>query len=423
MTSSRPDTRFLCSSPLTTDLSQWLTNLTASTTAAYEASSARTTFDPLVRGRSIEVSIELDNTDAGTILAIGNSTADYAACIDVDTGTIYFCVGASYIATIPAPNIDGTAKTYIIGFSSYANPLTTGAADAMRSECWVYDVDGDSIAYEVANSDDGDPDPGMYFVVGGRWTGAVIDNKVGAIINGARVSARFHTRVESREHWVAQTAAPIVTGVTAIELQLIPADACVAGSVVGPQIQHAATSLDSGRSRHRLAGPALGLIIYPPPTYKSDLSVTVSPTWVRLNDDGFLTSLGWVWRRRIPQSIERVLPRIQWATWNTELKDVDVTLRVYCGRKPPALAQTWESVDFTRAVDDGAGGGMGGLGVLESGDSLLVVRDQAGYSYFWLGLSITEATPLATNVSLRQIDLMDFTLPTGNDDPPNMWGP
>ena len=425
MTSARADTRYLCSTTLTTDLSQRLTNLTASTTAAYENNSARTTMDPTL-GRSLEISLELDTSHLGALLHIGSSTSVLTALIEItDAGEISFAVGAVYIATLLAPNADGTAKTYVIGWSSEANPATTGAADAVRSEFSIYDVDGDEIERAEVLHATGSPVDTMSFVLGGWWDAGAVGNKTDATINAARVSARYHTRSETREHFVAQTAAPTVTGVSAVELQRLPADACVAGAVEGPQVQHASQSMAAGRSRHRLCGPLVSGPHWPLAAWQSDLTEAVSPSWVRVLSDGYATSLAWLWRRRVPYHAEWLLGSLQWATWNTATEAVDASVRLYCSSKPPHLAQSseWTFVELTRTVDDGVGGGFGGLGAFERFARLLVRRDQDGFAWLWLGLSITEATPLATKVNPRWLSVVSLTLPTLADQLPNQWGP
>lgn len=425
MTSARPDTRFLCSSTLTADLSQRATNLTASTTAAFETNSARTTMDP-TEGRSLELSVELDTSHAGALLHIGTSPTVSTALIEItDPGVISFAVNNTYIASLDAPNADGTAKTYVVGWSSEANPETTGASDAVRSELTVYDVDGNDLARVDVTHATGSPASTMEFVVGGWWDGAKVANKANATINAARVSARYHTRSETREHFVAQTSAPTVTGVSAVELQPVPADVCVAGALVGPQIQHASQAVAVGRNRHRLVGPLVSGPHWPLVAWQSSLTEAVSASWVRTLSDGFATNLGWTWRRRVPYHAEWILGTLQWAAWNTEAEAVDVTMRLYCSRNPPHLAQAseWTVVELTRTNDDGVGGGFGGTGALEQFDPLLVRRDADGVSWLWLGLSITEATPLATKVNPRWLSLVSFTRPTLGDQLPNAWGP
>ena len=59
MTSARPDTRYLATVPITTDLGQRLVNLTAAAPGGYELASARLAIDGSGAGRSIELAVEL----------------------------------------------------------------------------------------------------------------------------------------------------------------------------------------------------------------------------------------------------------------------------------------------------------------------------------------------------------------------------
>ena len=75
MTSARADTRVLVTSPITTDLSQWATNLTASGSGAYEDPSARTALDGTGDGRTIEIACKLNTGISSVIVAHGGDVA------------------------------------------------------------------------------------------------------------------------------------------------------------------------------------------------------------------------------------------------------------------------------------------------------------------------------------------------------------
>jgi hypothetical protein len=424
MTSARPDTRYLAdSASIITDDSQRATNLTADGATGYEDNSARTAIAGDGAGRAIELSVELTDAQTGTILDVGSDEGFPLAEIRANLGDVEFYVGASSVATITAPNVGALAATYVIAWASYDNPQATGAPTRILSVFMVYDVDGDELVYTTAAHATGSPTSSMAFAVGGRYNGANVVNKWGGAINDVRYSARFHTRVETREHFVAATSAPVVDGITSLELQPIPADACTRGSLVGPQLQHAAASLAPTASRYRLLGPVIQACPWTPPTWLSSLSETVAASWVRTLDDGYQTHLGWTWRREIPRQAEWLLAWVQWASWNTSAEAVDVTLRLYVSDQPPHLATDWNYVELTRAVDDGVGGGIGGAGVIEYFAEVFLARDLDGFTWIWLGLSITEATPLATKLNLRWFSCAPMAKEPIADQPPDPWGP
>lgn len=414
---ARPDSRLLVASTVTTDLSQWDTDLTATGAGAYEDASARTALDGTGTGRAFEVSVELDTGSDGVIICHGaDGVGDPAYRIGLAGSVVVFVRGASVVALTP-PNLSGTLKTYVLGWSTEPNPDTTGGSDALRSEYYVYDVDGDEMAYDAETHAVTTTSASLAFSIGGEWDGGSLNSAFTDTINAVRISGRFHTRVEGREHLVTQTAAPSNDGIEACEEPVIPEGVCENGALVGPAYQAAARSMAVGVNRHRLVGPLLKMFSPSPVTWQPTLSAVsgMDATRVRTLSDGYQTQLGWLWRVMVPRHAEWLLCKAQWNTWDTGLAAVACNLRVYISDLPPTQANEWKYEAITRSTEDGSGG----TGVVQEFDPVQVLRDADGYSWVWLASSI------GTNdrFKLRMLMADAFSKPGSGDIPPNQWGP
>jgi len=421
MTSARPDTRLLTASPITTDISQWLTDLTATGLGAYEDPSARAALDGTGDGRALEVACEIRTGTEGWLVRHGGDVASQPYGMFISNGLVSF-FAAAVIVSLSAPNVGAGLQDYIVAANTEPNPETTGAADALRTELLVYDVAGDALAWVVAAHAVFVADPAGAFSIGGEWDGATLQKAYPDSIDGVRISARFHTRVEVREHWVAQTPAPTPQGITAVEGPVLPSDATLAKSTAGPQYQAAAAAMATGRNRHRMVSPAVQCIVSAPPTWEDDLADVIGEGRVHDLDGGYQTPLCWLWRRRIPRHCSWVAVRVQWAVWDTDAQPPDlVELRAHTADASPPLAQQQQVKTISRSVDDGTNG----VGVLESFALLYVERDLEGWT--WLFLSArTDGGSGAGNAaySIREISIVPVSTSEGYDDqPPDQWSP
>lgn len=419
MTSPRPDTRYLATSPITTDLSQRVTNLTVSSAAGYEDPSARTALDGTGRGRSIEVTIEVTDSHQGTIACHGRDlAADPNYVLRLKSGGLIFECAGDEIFNVPPPNLGVSARVYHVSVSTEPNPATTGAPDALRSEITIYDVTGDEVAYATATHEVYTIGATGAFSVGGQWDGASMLDAFDGSLDAVRVSARFHTRSELREHFVAATAAPDPDGIEAVEGPLLPAQATEPGAIVGPQYQAAALSLAPGKNRHRSVGPVIQMLTPNAPVFGVNLATTVPATWIRSLGDGYATHLGWCWKRKIQRHTDWLRAQVQWATWILTGASVSVKLRLYSSDKPPNLALDWDSSTLSRTTDDTTGG----LGALEDFDLLKVRRNPQGQSWIWLG-ALVDVVGATNAFTVRALGVTPVSRPAVNGQAPNQWGP
>jgi hypothetical protein len=410
VTSPRPDTRLLATSPITTDLSQRLTNLTASAGAGYELNSIRTGLSGEGAGRSIELLVNINTTSVGTLVDHSTGIAGTQAYkIRVTLGgVVEFSDSSGLLMSLTTPGVVTGNRLCVVAWSTEPNPLHDGGAGTeLRSEFLVYNtVAGGDPAWDTTEHDAVTPDGSATFTVGGVFTGGVLTLAYLPAITAVRISCRFHTRVETREHFVAQTAAPTNTGLAAVQQAVPPVEMFAPGQIIGPQYQHAAASMQPTRNRHRLLSPVWQWIQLNhadgAPAFTDDMRNGISPKWVLdLDDPGFVAEAGpgwqtpicWLARVQVPRHVEHLLVRVQWATW--ELDPIDpsnkVELQFHCADGPPRPVKdgngfipqfnvtSYQTIE--RIADDVS---ISGLGANQVFDFVKVERDADGFSWVWL---------------------------------------
>lgn len=119
----------------TTDLSQYLTNLTAGTSSVYESSSARLSSST---SRTIVVEVSMAAANTGTLWHNTHSASverlEFSAA-----NTIRIRVNGSNIGTLSVTAPTGT-DTCVVAWVTEPNPDTTGAGDAARSQIVHWNV-------------------------------------------------------------------------------------------------------------------------------------------------------------------------------------------------------------------------------------------------------------------------------------------
>jgi hypothetical protein len=398
-----------------------MTDLTASGAAGYELNSARTALAGTGSGRSIELIVDINNGSAGTLVDHTHTSTTYKVTVSVG-GVVNFIGPSGTIKSITAPGVGGADKSYVVAWSTEPNPQTTGAPDALRSEFLVYDIAvGGSPSWDTAVHAAPSVSGTATLTVGGVWTG-VLTEAYSPTIDAVRISSRFHTRVETREHFVAQTAAPTLEGPAACQLFPLPAAVLTNGNVVGPAYQLGAASMQTTRDRHRLLSPVEQWMNASPPTLSDDMRDTINPKHVLNMGDGWQQPLMWLCWRPFPRHCTHVRVEVQWATWETVPGATDIVeLRAHSWNANPYYATEDSNVLISRTSDDG----VNGLGVRQVFPPLLVKRGDDGYT--WLGLSgRTDSGSGSGNASylVRSYTAVPWVLGDGYDGgQPNGWGP
>jgi hypothetical protein len=441
VTSARPDTRYLATtsgSTIDVDLGQRLTNLTASAPGGYEANSARTALTGEARGRSIEIKANIKSDSAGYIVDHSAGAGTVAYRIEVTMGgNVVFSDSSGVLMTIVAPGVTSVAKSYVVAWSTEPNPLTTGAPNALRSEFLVYAVVATTLSWDTAEHAVSTAPGTNTFTVGGRFAGGVMTNAYSPTIAAVRISCRFHTRVETREHFVAATSPPANVGIAACQVAVPPAAMLAAGQIVGPGYQLAAASAQTGRDRHRTLSAVWQWMNPDPPTLTDDMRTGMGTKHViDIEDDisgpGWQTPLGWLARVQVPRHVEWLYVRIQWATWETVPGATDlVELQFHASNGPPRPVKDGNNFipaftitsyqTVSRQVDDG----VGGLGDLEVFDFVHVERDADGFTWVWLA-GRTDSGSGSGNASyaVRSCVAQPIVLGDGyGGQVPNGWGP
>jgi hypothetical protein len=443
VTSPRPDSRYLATSPITTDLSQRLTNLTASAAAGYEANSVRTGITGAGSGRSIEIIADINSLSTGTLVdhstgVVGTSCYKIRVTIG---GVVEFINSAGTVASVTVPSVAVASRSCVVAWSTEPNPLTVGAGDALRSDFYVYNSFTGEVSYTSADHSVEAAFATATFTVGGVFVGGVLTLAYSPAITAVRISCRFHTGVETREHFVAQTAAPSNDGIAAVQQAVPPAEMFAPGQIIGPQYQHAAASMQPTRNRHRLVSPVWQWIQADAPPLSDDMR-DAFPKWViDLDAPGFVAEAGagwqtpicWLARIQVPRTIEHLLVRAQWATWETAPGTTDkAELQFHCADGPPRPVvdgnklipqfnvTSYQTIE--RQVDDVS---MSGLGANQVFDFVKVERDADGFSWVWAAGRADEGSG-AGNVTyqVRSIAATPIVLGDGYGGlVANPWGP
>jgi len=243
-------------------------------------------------------------------------------------------------------------------------------------------------------------------------------------IDAVRVSCRFHTRTETREHFVAATPAPTPTGPVAVQLVTPPEAMLEPGELAGPGYQLAAASMQTTRDRHRLVSPIWQWTQPNAVALRDDMRTSLGPRWVWDLGDGWQSPLNMLARRRIPRHTGYLRVIVQWVTWKTNAAfPMDlVELRLHTADGPPNAFTQQTSKLIDRSVDDGS---IAGLGVLQVMDFVWVVRDGQGFTWLWASAR-TDGGSGSGNASyaVRSISVTPIVLGEGYDgQAPNQWGP
>lgn len=383
---TKPDTRLRSTSgSLEVDLSQRLTDLTASGSGAYETTSARTAIDsPL----SVEIFFTADNGDTGILVSHGD-TGDTAHGyrIEIDgSSNVVVSDTSNTIFSEALPSVAAGSKTYGVMLSVEPNDLTTGASDAYRFELTIYNVDDDEWALHQASSAVLPVSATHAFAVGGRYNGATLSEAYSGTITELRVGRRFHTSTEFREDWVAQSTPGAVSSM--LPSPELTADAASTigddGNAAGPV--YALSTLAHRMNSTRLLSPLLNMLAVSPPDRWDDAPLSWYIT-VDAGSPAWGARLGQIVRRRIPLGINRVRVRAHFRSWEVE-PPFDATNDVRCysrDMRPGTFALQGQQATsyYVEAVlsNDHTSTGVGQY-YFES--DLRIARDPEGFSYFFL---------------------------------------
>ena len=260
VTNARADTRLLIKTvgSATTDLSHWVTDLTADSGFGYEDPTTLRDIGDL--DRCVFVQFDSDNTDTGTLVWMGDNTGTPVRYqISIAAGVLSFITSAGTVGTLTT-DLAGVNEELYVQWSTRHNPLTTGAGDAVLSEVVVHNIDQDTWIikqYTHAVTAAGTADAFSY---GGRWDGVapMTDLFSGPNISAVQIGVRFHSTAEMAEDWIAATAAPTVDSLLREPILPMPVEPADDANFAGPVYAYGARSVFS--QNQLLHSPSLNLL-------------------------------------------------------------------------------------------------------------------------------------------------------------------
>jgi hypothetical protein len=338
---AKEDTRFLAlGGALTTDLSQRLTNITASGAGAYEAPSTRSI---LAGDRTVSVRWTATAAEVGVVLIVCANAAqtDIVWSIATDgAGKLCAYINAS-VGVLSTTNAVA-AKDYTVSVSQRANPDTTGASDAVISELVLYNhTDGtvDDIvqaAHVVPTTATGP----YNLSVGGWWNGLLLTNVPTNAPTEARVSSSYHPPAEVFEDWVGARTA--YAG-TAADGPVEPIGPRPSSSGLGDESQFAGRANFAYPAalalavRKRSWSPAVNELLNDDaemPTAQQDHWASSPP-----GDSRYTFDLAWLRWVTVPAEATHVRVRVHVRQWVTAGLAVELGIRCYALNRPHTKAK------------------------------------------------------------------------------------
>jgi hypothetical protein len=313
---------------LATDLSQYADNQTVAAWGHYEPSPA-SRFN-VTTSWTVEVVVEVDNTDTGRFFTYSNMSLRLSA-----GGAVEPILNGGVLTGITLPGIGAGAARYVIAWATELNLLTTGAGDALRTELRAWNTATGAytqVTYTHAARTAGTAD----FIWWASSTGGA--NAFSNSPEACRFSAgRFRSATETAEDFVALTSAPTITGQSRIEL-VVPepgSDLADASYFAGPVLASCAAAVSLADLR--MLSPIVNES-YLQRTTLSGSGLTGTPSqWKRIGPDQDYTLLGsHLFSRRVPARVDRLKVRVQLQQWRTSGVTADeVHVRVWSMNRPP----------------------------------------------------------------------------------------
>lgn len=403
---AKDDTRFLSRDPATggtgleVDLSHQADNLSVGTSSVYEASGARWDFTTLPW--AVDVALVMNDTSAGYLYS--RETGGLGIRLQATAGDIEALVDGVVVATV-TPVDAANEDEQVITWSMEANPLTTGASDAARSELRCYNrSSGGYVQHVVTHAM---PSAAAATAIWGARTTAGADAFDGQLLELRWSVGRFHPASETREDFVALTAPPTLVFESRREVPVPTRDSDVGahGQFAGPVYQAVAAALH--QTDLRQAGAIVAEL------YRSPATLDNSPLTVRRLDDpdgdGFILHGSFLVHRPVPRPANRLQVRVHVQAWRVDAElPSPITIRCYSmARTPLGLAgnagplPAWTRFYQEVEVEANDGSGTTG-GAWYTFDPLRIARDGTGDgTYLALAWSVGGDAELADNQRFR----------------------
>jgi hypothetical protein len=383
-------------SVLATDLSQYADNQTAGASWTTEASPA-SRFN-VTDYWCVEVEVDCDNTDTGRFVQYGTtaSSSTIALRYGNTAGVVDAIMSSGGVGTVVGqltlPDVSGSDQRFVIAWAVEPNPLTTGAADAMRSELRAWNITAGTYAQSV-------------FTHFARTAGTsdfvwwALSSAGSSAFTGTPhmcrfSSGRFITATETAEDFVATTSAPTITGQTRLEFPIVEPGNALAdpGEFVGPAVAMAAASVAS--MDLRTLSPLVDENFLERPDLARTTFAGMPEHWTRSAPLANYVLLGDTFMRPISPRVDRIKVRVNLQQWRVGAGDDNrIHLRVWSMNRPPqpvgpsvvdhdAALVAYSTADAYLETDHGSGAAAGewlDLGLCQ------VARNSAGRTWIVLG--------------------------------------
>lgn len=335
---------------LATDLGQHFADLTVSGSTAYENAPASDRFDRS-HPRTIGVVVAVDNTSSGALFRHSGGATELLLEINGGTGQLEATSNGAVVGALDLP-LGDDPRTLVLAWVSRANPLTTGASNAVQSWLLCYDVANDALTKTTfvhpAKTSDSDR---------ATWGGC----------SPATVTVLWFARA-------AQSASEILRDL-GYYAPTPPSSACVldrpplpldqlesareSDALYGPIPQWAAVHVRHALRRH---WSPLANVVYrsQPELRRTNSGASAASYRLAPGSLGYQMGLGWLRAAPVPPGATHAWVRIHVRTWVTAGLPVPLGLRIYSlSRLPDAVAGgplVVRQVGEVVARDDSGGG-------------------------------------------------------------------
>jgi hypothetical protein len=299
---------------LATDLSQHGDDQSAGASWHWEPSATAGRFN--VQDWCCEVDVDdVTTATAARAFSFGSGGSGISLRFGNVAGQVDIIVAGATRGALALPGVSGSGQRFVIGWIAEANPRTTGAADAIRSTLYAWNLDTGAYAQAVhlhVVRSSGTTD----FIWWASSTGGANNftgTKYSCRFNGSRV----HTVTETHEDFVDPTATPTLELATRCEFPIVDPD-CVlgeAGQLVGPVHFMGAQAVQ--QNVFRAFSPIVN------EAYLNRLEITAStfaqvPTQHRLAgpDDAWTLFSPFLFYRPIPPAATHLRVRVFIKQWN-----------------------------------------------------------------------------------------------------------
>lgn len=379
-----------------TDVSQYLTNMTAGVGCVFEATSARFNYS---HPRTILVRAETNNTDTEILFTHGSAgTLERLRFSAANTITV--TVAGAVVLTYTVTGLGASRENLIVAWTSIANPDTTGASDAVLS--WLH----------VWNTADGTYDKTRFThaikasvsatALFGAGTTAGVQAFSGTII-GLLYENRCMSATEIAADWVTSLSVPS----TALETstQGLPPSS---STIERHNYHHGPAAVWACDATRRMQRRTLSALV--------NERCRVRPSWQTTTLDGpfvrqvqddtvYRMLLGTLKVCPVPDTANVLWVRMHARCWTTSGAAVPTGLRVYSMNQLPTLgggAQSYEQFFVGTSVtrdDDASVGSWSVLGLLSIARGTTGIR--RGKTYLVAAVAIDPTSTSANDANAR----------------------